>query len=292
MDTAQEVKKDTRESGTSESESAQGHKQEQQKTPQQLHEEKIAAALVNREQKAKPGDPGKEGKESEGRLIFGKYKSMDDAEKAFNESVSRMNDSQKRLSLLEKSQDVKTAKEVVDDDSDNSIFDETRKELVNKLDVREDVADALIGSMQRIIDHRFKPVQVAMEKSKVLNQIANLQERYEDFDNYAQNINDMLAAYPKDVRKHINLEHLYLAARAQDPNLGKTSEVSKQAEESTIREMQNSSRTSVSSGKAPTGSYDAGEHIWTRNEIAKLAPSEYSKYEKEIMKQVHNGLVK
>lgn len=288
MVTVESTEKDTQATGTSGAVSAQS--QTEQKTPQQLHEEKIAAA--SQERKAKPDDSGREGNESKGTLIFGKYKTLEEAEKAHNEAVSGMNEARKKASLYEKTDQTNAVKEVVDGDSDNSIVEQTRKRLVEKLDVREDVADALIDSMQQMINHQFKPVKLSMEKAKVLNVIAGLQEKYEDFDKYAPNVNDMLAAYPKDVRKHINLEHLYLAAKAQDPNLGSTSETTKKTEQETIREMQNGNRTSVISGKSATGSFTAGEHIWTRQEIAQLTPSEYGRYENEIINQSKLGLIK
>lgn len=276
--------------GTASVSDAQSQNKEPQKTPQQLHEETLAAASKNREQKAKPEESGKEGVEQ--KLIFGKFKTIEDAEKAYNESVSRMNEAQKKASLFEKSEQVESAQEVVESSDDDSIIEATKKELVSKLDVREDVADALLNTMQKVIDHRFKPVKVAMEKTKVLNAIASLQEKYSDFDNYAKEINDRLARYPKEVRKHINLEDLYLASKASDPNLGNTAKAKEQGESEVVNEMQNASRISVTSGKTSTNNFETGEHIWTRQEIAQLKPHEYSRYESEIVKQMGLGLVK
>jgi hypothetical protein len=150
--------------------------------------------------------------EDKPQLIFGKYKSLEEAEKAFKSLERSFGKKSSEAARLRKALDqLRTpAKDEKEPDPLEDVLKDPDKWMEQ---LYKEGPKAVLEIVEKAVERRAKPLEEKVATTTYMEQVRQFREEHSDLDEYAEDMADWLKAHPKIAKEPDALETAYKAVK-------------------------------------------------------------------------------
>ncbi len=165
-----------------------------------------------------PTEKGAEGKDkAEGdakpKLIFGKYKTLEEAEKAFKSLERSFGKKSSEAARLRKALD-QLRTPAKDEKTEPDPLEEVLKDPDKWMErLYKEGPKAVLEIVEKAVERRTKPIEEKVATNTYMEQVRQFREEHPDLDEYAEDMAEWLKAHPKIAREPDALETAYKAVK-------------------------------------------------------------------------------